>query len=51
VPDELEAPVIEQVFDVGPRSGEEIIRANDVRAACDQTLAQMRPDKTGAARH
>jgi hypothetical protein len=37
------------VVDVAPGAGKKIIYANNVRASFDETLAKVRPQKTGAA--
>ena len=51
VADELEALVIEQMLDIAPGAGEEIVEADDFRALRQQALAQMRAEKTGATGH
>ena len=47
--DQLEALVVEQMLDVAPRAGEEIVEADDLRALRQQALAEMRAEKAGAA--
>jgi hypothetical protein len=51
VANELEAFVIEQMFDVAAGAGEKIIEANDIGALCQKALAQMRTEEAGAAGH
>jgi len=51
VVDELEPVMVQQPIDVSPRTGEEIIDADDVGAFGEQPFAKMRTDKAGAASH
>ena len=46
---QLKAGVIHQMFDVAPRAGEEIIDAEHVIPAPQQSFAQVRPEKACAA--
>jgi hypothetical protein len=39
--DQLEAAVVEKMFDIAARSGDEIIDTKDLRTASDQAFAQM----------
>jgi hypothetical protein len=41
----LKPTVVEQMIDVALRAGEEIIDANDVRAACEQAIKEMRAEE------
>jgi hypothetical protein len=41
----LKPTVVEQMIDVALRAGEEIIDANDVRAACEQAITEMRAEE------
>ena len=47
---QLERLVIEQMRDIAPRAGEEIVDAKHVMSRLEQPLAEMRAKKTGAAR-
>jgi hypothetical protein len=49
VADQFEALVVEQVLDVDPRARIKIVQADDLGAAVQQPLAQMRAKKAGAA--
>jgi hypothetical protein len=51
VADEVEALVIEQVFDIAPGPGEEIVEAGDFRTLRQQAFAQMRAEEPGATGH
>ena len=46
---QLEARVVEQMRDVALGAGEEVVDADDVVAAFEQPVAQMRAEKAGAA--
>src|SRR5262245_32800723 len=50
VADHFEVLVIEQVFDIAARASKEVVRTDDDRSVCQQTLAQVRPKKAGTAR-
>src|SRR5581483_784129 len=45
----LEALVSDQVLDIAPRAGEEIVEAKHLVAGLEQSLAKMRSEKAGAA--
>jgi hypothetical protein len=49
VPDELEMLVIEQGLDVRATAGKEIVKTNNICAAGQQALTQMRTEKSGTA--
>ena len=49
VPQQLEARMVEQVLDVVPPAGEEVVQADDVVALGQQPVAEMRADEAGAA--
>ena len=51
VTDELEALFADEVLDVAPRPGKEIVDADNFRALRQQTVAQMRAEEPGAAGH
>lgn len=51
VPQHLEPRAVEQVLDIAPGSGEEIVDAEYVVAEFEQTFTQMRTDKARAARY
>ena len=48
---QLEARMANQVFDIALGAGEEVVEANDIVAACDQTIAQVRTQKACAPRN
>ena len=50
VTDELEAMMIEHPVDIATRPGEIVVDADDAGAALEQSLAQVRAEKPGAAR-
>jgi hypothetical protein len=50
VPHQFEALVIEQMLDIAARSGEEIVDAENICPEVQQTLTQMRAEKSSAAR-
>jgi len=49
VPDEFEARVLEQVFDVALVAGKEVVQAEDFLAPREQPVAQVRADEPRAA--
>jgi hypothetical protein len=49
VPDDFETMIIEHSFDVAPRPGEIIIDADYICALLEQTLAQVRAEKSGSS--
>ena len=49
MPDDFETMMIEHALDVAPCAGEIIIDTDDIGALLEQTLAQMRAEKSGAA--
>ena len=49
MPNHFKVPVIEQVFNIAARAGEEIIDANHHGSSRQQALAQMGAEKAGAA--
>jgi hypothetical protein len=49
VPDDFKTMMIEHALDVTPRSGEIIIDADDIGALLEQTLAEMRAEKSGSS--
>ena len=49
--DELERRVAEQMGDVAPGAGVEVVDAQHLMALADQPLAQMRAQETRAAGH
>ena len=51
VAEQLETLVIEQVLDIAPRTGEEIIGAKHIGAFRQQALAKMRAEEAGSAGH
>jgi hypothetical protein len=48
---ELEAMIIEQVLDVAPCAGKEVVYTEDFRAVGEQSVAQIRAEESGAACH
>ena len=51
VADELEAGMALEMLDVGALAAEEVVQADDVVPVAQQPLAQMRSEKSRAARH
>lgn len=51
MPHQLEAWVREQMMHVTPSSGVEVIHTDDMIATLQKTLAEVRANKSGAARH
>jgi len=51
VPQQFKTLVIEQMLDVVPCAGEEIIHAEHLAAALQELLAEMRPEKPSSARN
>jgi hypothetical protein len=51
VPHQLEIRGAQQMRDVSLGAGKEIIDAQDVRASCDQPVAQVAAQKSGAPGH
>jgi hypothetical protein len=51
VPEELEALVTNQVFDIAPCSREKIIDADDLATFCKQPFTQVRAEKSGPTGH
>src|SRR5262249_29287860 len=51
MPNQLESAVVEQGFDIAPRTGEKIVDTEDFRPLRDQALAKMRAQKTGTPCH
>ena len=49
VPLELESGMVQQVRDIGTRSGEQIVHAQDLVPFVDQPFAQMRAQESGAS--
>ena len=49
VPQELEVLVVEEVLDVAPGAGEEIVDAKHLVAALEQPFGKVRPEEAGAA--
>ena len=47
VTDKLESVMVEQMVDVAPRAGEEIVDAYDIRAVRNQPFTEMRTEKAG----
>jgi hypothetical protein len=48
---QFEARVADQVLDVAPRAGEEIVDAEDLGALGEQAVAKMRAEEAGAPGH
>jgi hypothetical protein len=42
VPHQLEPVVVQEVLDIGPRPGEEVVEANDLVSLLQKSLAKMR---------
>ena len=51
VPQQFKTLVIEQMLDVVPSAGEEIIHAEHLAAALQELLAEMRAEKSSSARN
>src|SRR5438477_11499143 len=51
VADQIEAVVVDHAIDVAACAGEKVIAADEVGAILEQTLAQMRAEKSGTAGH
>ena len=51
MPDELKIRFAQQMHDVGLLAGEKIVDADDIVPLLNQSIAQMRPDKTSPASH
>src|SRR6185503_12966069 len=51
VAERLELLVLEQVLDILPATGEEVIQAYDVVALCQEAFAEVGADEAGAAGH
>ena len=51
VADELEARMALEMLDIGALAAEEVVQADDVVPVAQQPLAQMRSEKSRAARH
>jgi hypothetical protein len=49
--DQLEMLVVEQMLDVAARAAEEVVDADDVGAALQQPVAQMRAEEPCTASH
>ena len=49
MPDRLELLVLEQVVDILPTTGEEVVQAYDVVALCQEAFAEVRADEAGTA--
>ncbi len=50
MPQQLEAPMVQQVFDVASRAREKVIDAKHFMSPLEEFLAQMRAKKSCAAR-
>jgi hypothetical protein len=48
VAEQLEGLVTEQVLDIAPRAGKEVVDAKDLAAGVEQSLAQMGPKESRA---
>src|SRR5882724_11049824 len=46
--DEFKIGIAAQVHNVGHGTGHKVINGNDLVAACEQKIHQMRPEETGA---
>src|SRR5262245_37464879 len=49
VADEFKVRLVQQMLDVRLLAGEEVVNANDIIAARDEPIAEVRPEEAGAA--
>jgi hypothetical protein len=48
---QLETPVVQQMLDVAPRTGEEIVHAKHFRPVFQQAVAEVRTEKSRTSGH